>query len=148
MMQRRIYRRFSFDGNVDFRTKEDKRRFVRAYLDDISLEGLRMRSQEKIPVHEKVYFALTTPLSRDSLLGEGSVRHVTLMKKVGEKVFYIGIKFERIKRNRIKGLIGKAYGIRKKPFLSRQRRGELSFMVKISPFLAIGVWLINVVAAE
>ncbi|MBN1913852.1 MAG: PilZ domain-containing protein [Candidatus Omnitrophica bacterium] len=143
MPPRRKYHRFHFNGEVDIRARGEREKMLKGYLSDISLGGMGIFCREPIAVDENVFFALTVPLSQNSLSGNGVIRHATLKENYGNELFYIGVQFKGVPQNKIKELLKDDYIIDKDPLLSEQRRREIRLLAKLLlPFLAVIVWLL------
>lgn len=140
-VQKRTYKRFGFDGHVDVKVKDGQRRILRAYLEDIGVGGCRIHIPGEMELERNVNFSLITPFMDRPLKGRGKVRYIAPARHYGSDYYTLGIEFTRINIHKIKGLIGKAFGWRKKPLLSRQHRRELRILFKIVPLLLLFVSL-------
>jgi hypothetical protein len=111
-----------------------------AYLDDVGLGGLRMYSQDKIKPDQHVRLALNTPLLDRPLLAKGRIRNINSIKRKGTDFFSMGVEFTKINKQKIKQLINKSQGWRRRPFPSRQHRKELFFLLKLLPLVILIGW--------
>lgn len=142
--QKRLYRRFNLNGKVDFNTGRDRKEKICAYLDNISLGGLGLLSEEKVPLNKRVNFNLNAAEAGQVLSGRGRVRHVTMIKKYGNDFFYIGVKFDNVRKEKVKVLIKKAYRLRKKSYLSKRVKKDLFLIFKITPIFMLASLLLSV----
>jgi hypothetical protein len=140
MPEKRIYKRFDVKGRVGLKTNDGMDYILSAYLDDVGLGGLRMYAQDKMQPDNDVRLRLSTPLLDRPLLAKGRIRNVNSIKRKGTDFYSMGVEFTKINKQRIKHLINKSQGWRKRPLLSRQHRRELFFLLKLLPMIILMVW--------
>ena len=140
MLEKRTYKRFDVKGRVGLKTNDGMDYILGAYLDDVGLGGLRMYSQDKIQPDNDVRLRLSTPLLDRPLLAKGKIRNVNSIKRKGTDFFSMGVEFTKINKQKIKHLINKSQGWRRRWFLTRQQRRELLFLLKLLPLILLMVW--------
>lgn len=145
MADNRKYSRLDLDGRVGVKIADinGRARMVRAYLDDISLGGFRMRALEKLEAgHRAVSFKVKTPLAVGSVSGMGRIRHVREVRQ-GSRAFYeMGVEFESVRRHKISDIIRrKIRGGTKQAVLLREECRDLYRVLKLVPLLILATWL-------
>jgi len=140
MKQKREYKRFGFKGNVKLKERRGGEEILGAYLDDIGLGGIRVRSESKAKLGESVKLAVMTPFLDRPLMAKGRIKHISSVRGTG---FYsTGIEFTRVNRQKVKRLINKNFGWRERALLSRQQKREFSMLMKFLPVVIVAAVVI------
>jgi len=145
MPEIRRNKRITLDGQVAIKTPVpgDRLRLMRAYLDDISLGGARLYAEEEIDVDQPLKMRVRIPWSGRVVQGTGRVRHTTKVRRAGQPRFAMGIEFMDMDRGKIQNLINdKISGGPHRFAPLRQRRREIRLILKLTPVLIIGTWLL------
>jgi len=145
MSDARRHQRIRLDGQVAIKTPMpgERLRVMRAYLDDISLGGARLYAEEEIDVDQPVAMRLRIPWSGRVAQGTGRVRHVALTRKAGRPRYALGVEFTFMNRDRVRRMIDdKLSGGRLKFAAHRHKRREINLILRLSPLLIIGTWLL------
>jgi len=124
-------------------TLQDRPRVLRAYLDDISLGGLHLHSEDRVDINEKIAFKMKAPLSFFPLAGTGVVRHAAPTKRHGHSCYCLGVEFIHTNKRRIWGIISANIGSRgKRLLLLRQWKEEAKFLFVCVPVIFLLTWFV------
>ncbi|RKY30405.1 MAG: hypothetical protein DRP74_07085 [Candidatus Omnitrophota bacterium] len=102
MQEQRNYIRYDVEGSVSLKPQDNSSRMIKAYLLNLSYDGLSVSANEKIEEGSIVDFELIIKLWAEPIIGKGKVKSAQEIKRYEGSIFRLGIEFDNIDKDSIK----------------------------------------------
>ena len=105
MLELRKFKRYDARGRVTVKPQDGSGRVVQADLVDVSFLGLGVQSSDKIDSGVIVKFEIFSDFKEEPISGEGRIKHLREVKKLGNTLFRMGIEFVNVDKKLIQGFM-------------------------------------------